>query len=47
MAPDFSASIAAGPALKVLTSSLVRPSSLAKKPSFSATIAVAWVRFGK
>ena len=47
MAPDFSASIAAGPALNVLTSSFVAPRCLAKKPSLSATIAVAWVTFGK
>src|SRR4029078_7436142 len=47
MAPDFSASMAAGPALNVETVSLVAPRCLAKKPSLSATIAVAWVRLGK
>jgi len=47
MAPDFSASTAAGPALNVETFSLLPPRRFAKKPSLSATIAVAWVRLGK
>jgi hypothetical protein len=47
MAPDLRASMASGPALKVETLSFVAPRCLAKKPSLSATIAVAWVRLGK
>ena len=47
MAPDSSASIAAGPALKVLVSSLVSPSASWKVPSFTPSTAEAWVTFGK
>ena len=39
--------MAAGPALKVFASSFVAPRCLVKKPSLSATIAVACVTFGK
>src|SRR5664279_2787476 len=47
MAPDSRASIAAGPALKVLVSSLVSPSASWKVPSFTPSTAEAWVTFGK
>ena len=48
IAPEKSASIAAGPALNVLVSSLtLAPSFSAKMPFSTPTIAVAWVMFGK
>src|SRR5664279_1196437 len=47
MAPDSRASMAAGPALKVLVSSLVSPSAAWKVPSFTPSTAEAWVTFGK
>src|SRR5947209_11997017 len=47
MAPDNSASVAAGPALNVAVLSLLAPSASWKKPFFTPTIALAWVKFGK
>ena len=47
MAPDSSASIAAGPALKVEVSSLVLPSASWNVPSATPRTAEAWVTFGK
>ncbi len=47
MAPENSASIAAGPALNVFASSFVLPRDCWKKPLFTPTSAGAWVMFGK
>ena len=47
MAPESSASMAAGPALKVVVSSLVSPSASWKVPFFTPSTAEAWVTFGK
>lgn len=45
--PPLRASISEGPALKVCGLIWVAPSSLAMRPSWRPTRAVAWVRFGK
>src|SRR5947209_6235005 len=47
MAPDSNASVAAGPALNVAVLSLLAPSASWKKPFFTPTMALAWVKFGK
>ena len=47
MAPESSDSIAAGPALKVVVSSLVSPSASWNVPFFTPSTAEAWVTFGK
>ena len=47
MAPAFSASMAAGPALKTCVLSLVLPSSPAMKPLLMPTRAGAWVTLPK
>ena len=47
MAPAFSASIAAGPALNTWVLSLVSPRLLAMKPCLTPTRAGAWVMLPK
>ena len=47
MAPEKSASMAAGPALKVFGSSLVLPRDCWNRPFLTPIRAGAWVMFGK
>ena len=47
IAPERSASTAAGPALNVCVFRVSAPRALAKMPFSTPTIAVAWVTFGK